>query len=162
MERWKIIVAFFFAIASTWVFAQAQFPSASNPSVSVGTAVQQSVDTNGRAVPSSAANPSPQRAGSYGTITAPQYCQITAALSSAINLTTANCSTGTILPLATIAQICASMQGIRYTSSGVVTPTASIGIPVPAGACFQYSGPLGTLKIIQQTSGAVVDLETFP
>ncbi len=120
------------------------------------------ITTNGRnCIPNTMSFPFPQRSGQYGIVQVPQYCQITS-LSTAINLVTANCSTGTILSTASIAEVCVSTQGIRYTSSGVVTPTSSIGIPVAAGACFQYSGPLSTLLIIQQTSGAIVDIETFP
>ena len=113
-------------------------------------------------------NPLPQRAGQYGVgtsqnvaIAAPQYCQITS-LASSTSLVTANCASGTILAGATIAEICVEVAAIRYTSSGVVTPTASVGIPVAASTCFQYSGPISTFKMIQQTSGAIVDIETFP
>jgi hypothetical protein len=108
-------------------------------------------------------NPLSQRSGGYGVspLSAPQYCQITS-LSSAIKLTTANCATGTILAAATIAEICVETQGVRYTSSGVVTPTASVGIPAAAGSCFQYAGPLSTVTFIQQASGAILDVETFP
>lgn len=105
----------------------------------------------------------PQRSGSYGVApnSAPQYCQITS-LSVATNLITANCASGTILAGATIAQICVEAQAVRYTSSGVVTPSASVGMPVPAGTCFQYAGPLTTVQFIQQTSSAILNVETFP
>lgn len=120
------------------------------------------ITTNGNnCIPNTLSFPYPERSGQYGIIQAPQYCQVTS-LAAAVNLTTANCATGTILTGATIAQICVSTQGIRYTSSGVVVPTSSIGIPVAAGACFQYAGPLTTIQIIQQAGGAVVDIETFP
>ena len=42
---------------------------------------------------------------------------------------------------AKIAEICAEAQGVRYRDDGTA-PTASIGIPVAAGTCFQYSGNL--------------------
>lgn len=137
-------------LACSVSFAQAQAPT------------QLCITTNGsNCIPSTLSFPFPERSGSYGIIQTPQYCQITV-LSSAIKLTTANCSTGTVLTNSTIAQICVSTQGIRYTSSGVVTPTSTIGIPVASGTCFQYAGPLTTLTFIQQTSGAVLDIETFP
>jgi hypothetical protein len=96
----------------------------------------------------------------------PAYCQITV-LSSATKLITANCSTGSILPNAKIAQICVSTAAVRYTSDPAVTPTASVGIPVaPQSAtlptCFPYSGPITTIQFIQQAGGAVLDVETFP
>jgi hypothetical protein len=108
-------------------------------------------------------NPTSVRSGQYGVppAVAPQYCQITS-LSAATKLLTANCATGTILSNSTIAQICVETQAVRYTSSGVVTPTASIGMPVSAGTCFQYAGPLTTIQFIQQSAGAVLDVETFP
>jgi len=117
-------------------------------------------DSN-NAVEVSNGNPMPGRSGSYGKFTAPQYCQITS-LSAATALTTANCATGTILATATISEICVETSAVRYTSSGVVTPTASVGMPVAAGTCFQYAGPISTIEFIQQTSGAILDVETFP
>ncbi len=121
------------------------------------------LETNGHCVDVGITNPFTERSGGYGIapLAAPQYCQITN-LTAATNLVTASCATGTILAKATIAQICVSTQGVRYTSSGVVTPTASVGIPVPASACFQYSGPISTVQFIQQVSGAILDIETFP
>jgi hypothetical protein len=108
-------------------------------------------------------NPTSVRSGQYGVppAAAPQYCQITS-LSAATKLLTANCATGTILSNATIAQICVETQAVRYTSSGVVTPTSSVGMPAAAGSCFQYAGPLSTIQFIQQSSGAILDVETFP
>lgn len=91
----------------------------------------------------------------------PAYCQITS-LATAKNLITANCSTGSILTNAKIAQICVSTQSVRYTSDPAVTPTATIGIPVAAATCFQYSGPITTIQFIQQAASAVLDIETFP
>lgn len=120
------------------------------------------ITTNGtNCVDTTQSFPYPQRSGSYGITTPPQYCQITS-LSSATKLATANCSTGTILANATIAQICVSGQAVRYTSTGVIVPTASVGIPVLASTCFQYSGPITTMQFIQQVSGAILDIETFP
>jgi hypothetical protein len=96
----------------------------------------------------------------YAAPGAPAYCQITV-LTSAKNLVTANCSTGSILTNAKILQICVSGAAVRYTSNPAVTPTAGIGIPVAAGACFQYSGPITTVQFIQQAATATLDIESF-
>ena len=96
----------------------------------------------------------------YSAPGAPAYCQITS-LAAAKKLITANCATGTILTNAKIVQICVSGAAVRYTSSPAVTPTASVGIPVASGACFQYSGPITTVQFIQQAASATLDIESF-
>lgn len=90
----------------------------------------------------------------------PVYCQITN-LAAATKLLTANCSTGSILTTAKIAQICVSVSAVRYTSDPAVTPTATIGMPAATG-CFPYSGPITTVQFIQQAAGSIIDIETFP
>lgn len=83
------------------------------------------------------------------------YCQITS-LSGAVALVTASCSTGSVPPVA-FAEICVSGAPIRYRDDGT-NPTASIGVPVGAGVCFQYSGNIASLTMIQQSAGAKVDV----
>ena len=58
---------------------------------------------------------------------------------------------------ATIAQICVEGAGVRYRDDGV-TPTASVGMPAAAGACFQYSGPLSVVQFIAQSGSATIDV----
>lgn len=96
------------------------------------------------------------------------YCQMnspaTATGISPTGCTTFKSYTSDTNPLskANIAEICVSTQAIRYTSNAGETPTSTIGIPVTAGTCFQFSSmSLGNLQFIQQTSGAVVDIEFF-
>jgi hypothetical protein len=79
------------------------------------------------------------------------YQQITS-LSSAVTLT--------VPANATIAEICVETQGIRYRDDGTA-PTASIGMPVASGTCFQYAGPLSAIQIIQQTSSATIDISYY-
>jgi hypothetical protein len=147
------------------VFLAALF--ASSAALAQGTPVQTMCYTGNPApnqwVPCTVNLALPIRSGEYGVTpyAAPQYCQITS-LSSATTLVTANCATGTILAKASIAQICVETQAVRYTSSGVVTPTSTVGMPAAAGSCFQYAGPLSTIQFIQQSSGAILDVETFP
>lgn len=90
------------------------------------------------------------------------YCQITS-LSSAVNLVTASCSTGSVPAQAVIAEICVSVAAIRYRDDGTA-PTTALGIPVGAGTCYPYavsSGGFGALSLIQQTAGAVVDIAFY-
>ena len=61
---------------------------------------------------------------------------------------------------AKIAQICIETQAVRYRDDGVA-PTAAIGIPVAAGTCFQYSGPLTVVQFIQQAATAVIDVAYY-
>jgi len=89
------------------------------------------------------------------------YCQITS-LSSATSLVTANCAAGSVpvLTTKTIAEICVEGSAVRYLDTGTA-PTASVGMPVTAGICFQYSGPLNQMQFINQTSGATVDITFY-
>lgn len=87
------------------------------------------------------------------------YCQITV-LTSAVNLVTASCSTGSVPAQGIVAEICVSGQAIRYRDDGTA-PTASIGIPVAAGTCFQYAGNIAKLSVIQQSATATVDASFY-
>ena len=84
------------------------------------------------------------------------HCQMTS-LATAKALTTANCSSGSVPVSATIAEICVGTQAVRYYDDGT-TPTASVGIHVPAGTCFPYSGPIPSLIFIQEAASAVIDI----
>ncbi len=66
----------------------------------------------------------------------------------------------TVPQTAKIAEICVETQAIRYRDDGT-SPTGAVGIPVAAGSCFQYSGSLTALQLIQQVSGAVVDVTYY-
>ncbi len=89
------------------------------------------------------------------------YCQMTS-LATAKSVVTANCTTGLAPTQAAnvIVQVCVETQAVRYRSDGTA-PTASVGIPVPAGTCFQWSGDLRALQFIQVAASATVDLEFF-
>jgi hypothetical protein len=61
---------------------------------------------------------------------------------------------------AKIIQVCVSTQAIRYRDDGVA-PTSTVGIPVSAGTCFQYSGPLPLIQFIQQAATATIDVSYY-
>lgn len=72
-----------------------------------------------------------------------------------------NSATSLTVPTgAYIAEICAESQAVRYRDDGSA-PTASTGIPVASGTCFQYSGPLSAVQFIAQTSGATIDVSYY-
>lgn len=61
---------------------------------------------------------------------------------------------------ATMTQICVETAAVRYRDDGTA-PTASLGIPVAAGTCFQYSGPLSAVQFIAQSSAATIDVAYY-
>ena len=61
---------------------------------------------------------------------------------------------------ATTAQICAENAGVRYRDDGAA-PTASLGVPVAAGVCFQYAGPLGSVQFIAQSGSPTIDVSYY-
>ena len=61
-------------------------------------------------------------------------------------------------PLAVMLQ--AEAQNIRWTDDGS-TPTASVGMVLPAGASMVYRGELTTLKFIRTTAGAILNVNYF-
>lgn len=78
-----------------------------------------------------------------------------------VQLTSVNSPTGLSVPSdATIAEITVEAQAIRYRDDGV-NPTASVGMPVAAGNSFQYAGDLTTIKFIEQTSGAILNISYY-
>jgi hypothetical protein len=79
------------------------------------------------------------------------YQQITS-LSAAAALTV---PTGT-----TSAVIVAEAQAVRYRDDGTA-PTSSVGIPVAVGAVLQYTGRLGAIQFIEQTSGAKLNISYY-
>lgn len=79
------------------------------------------------------------------------YQQITN-LSSAVSLT--------VPSGATLAVIAPLTQDIRWRDDGV-NPTASVGMPVAAGAYFSYDGDLKQIKFIQQSASAELNISYY-
>jgi hypothetical protein len=82
-------------------------------------------------------------------------------MATATAVTTANCSTGSVPATPAYAEICVSGAAVRYISDASRTPTSTVGIPVSAGTCFQYSGPIARMQFIQQAASATLDIEFF-
>jgi len=79
------------------------------------------------------------------------YQQITS-LSSATGLTPPQ---GT-----TMALIVAETQGVRWRDDGT-NPTASVGMPIAAGAYLNYDGDLNRIKFIEQTASAKLNVSYY-
>jgi hypothetical protein len=84
------------------------------------------------------------------------YCQITSVGSATLIST---CSGG-IPSKSVLVQVCVEAQAVRYRDDGV-SPTASVGMPVPAATCFSYSGNLAALSFIEQTAGAILNVSFY-
>jgi hypothetical protein len=88
------------------------------------------------------------------------YVQITG-LSGAGTLPALAAAAGVTIPQqARMALIAVSVQGVRWRDDGGA-PTASIGMPRAAGQEFAYTGDLSALQLIQQASGAVLDVSFY-
>lgn len=58
------------------------------------------------------------------------------------------------------AVITVESAGIRWRDDGTA-PTASVGMPVAAGSTFYYTGSFAKFAIIQQTSGAIINVSWY-
>lgn len=61
---------------------------------------------------------------------------------------------------ATCAVIQAESQSVRWRASGA-NPTTSLGMLIPAGSEYFYTGPLNTFKAIEVTNGAKLNITYF-
>lgn len=58
---------------------------------------------------------------------------------------------------ATMAVITAEVQAIRYRDDGTA-PSSSVGMPLAVGTALVYQGTLSAVQVIEQTSGAKVNV----
>ncbi len=84
--------------------------------------------------------------------TALGYQQITALITTPATLTVPAASRA--------AQICAESSIVRYRDDGTA-PTATVGMPIAAGTCIFYSGPLTALQFIEAASPATLDVSYY-
>lgn len=84
------------------------------------------------------------------------YCQLTAT-GSAAQLST--CSGG--IPVRSVwAVICVETANIRWRDDGVA-PTASVGMPIVAGNCLDYSGTFQTFQFIAVSGSPVLNVSFY-
>jgi hypothetical protein len=87
---------------------------------------------------------------------APIYLYISAG-SDQMALAVGTNTTLTVPAGATIAEICVETAGVRYRDTGSAA-TSLLGIPVSAGTCWQYSGPLSALSFTAQSGSPTLDV----
>lgn len=61
---------------------------------------------------------------------------------------------------ATMALVVAETQGVRWRDDGTA-PTASVGMPIAAGAYLNYDGDLNRVKFIEQTASAKLNISYY-
>jgi hypothetical protein len=62
---------------------------------------------------------------------------------------------------AAYATVCAHTASVNYTTDGVTTPTASVGMALAAGACVSLSGPKVLANFLAILSTGTLDAEFF-
>lgn len=87
------------------------------------------------------------------------YQQITS-LSSATGLTVPQTDLNGLACKPTLAIITAETQAVRWRDDETA-PTASVGMPLAAGATLQYDGDLTKIKFIEQTASAKLNISYY-
>lgn len=76
-------------------------------------------------------------------------------------ITTLTGSTGLTVPTgATMALITPLTQGVRWRDDGTA-PSASVGMPIAAGAYFSYDGDLNKIRFIELTTSAELNISYY-
>lgn len=87
------------------------------------------------------------------------YQQITS-LSSAASLTVPQTDLNGLACKPTLAIITAETQAVRWRDDDTA-PTASVGMPLAAGATLQYDGDLTKIRFIEQTASAKLNISYY-
>jgi hypothetical protein len=87
------------------------------------------------------------------------YEQITS-LSAAAALSPPSTTKTGLAAKPTFALIVAETQAIRWRDDGI-DPTATVGMPLAAGATLQYDGDLTRIRFIEQTASAKVNVSYY-
>jgi hypothetical protein len=87
------------------------------------------------------------------------YQQITS-LSSAAGLTVPQTDLNGLACKPTLAIITAETQAVRWRDDDTA-PTASVGMPLAAGATLQYDGDLTKIQFIEQTASARLNISYY-
>ena len=87
------------------------------------------------------------------------YQQITS-LSSATGLTVPQTDLNGLACKPTLAIITAETQAVRWRDDETA-PTASVGMPLAAGATLQYDGDLTKIRFIEQTASAKLNISYY-
>lgn len=87
------------------------------------------------------------------------YQQITS-LSSATGLTVPQTDLNGLACKPSLALITAESQAVRWRDDNTA-PTASVGMPLAAGATLQYDGDLTKIRFIEQTGSAKLNVTYY-
>lgn len=87
------------------------------------------------------------------------YQQITS-LSASTGLTVPTVDVNGLACKPSIAIITAETQGVRWRDDGTA-PTASVGMPLAAGATLQYDGDLTQIRFIEQALSAKLNITYY-
>lgn len=87
------------------------------------------------------------------------YQQITS-LSSAASLTVPQTDLNGLACKPSLAIITAETQAVRWRDDDTA-PTASVGMPLAAGATLQYDGDLTKIRFIEQTASAKLNISYY-
>jgi hypothetical protein len=87
------------------------------------------------------------------------YQQITS-LSAATALTVPKRDATGLIGSPKLAIITVETQAVRWRDDGVA-PTASVGMPLAAGATLQYDGDLSRIQFIEQTASAKINISYY-
>ena len=76
-------------------------------------------------------------------------------------ITSLSASTALSAPVgATMALIVAETQAVRWRDDGTA-PTASVGMPLATGVSLSYDGDLKTIRFIEQTASATLNVSYY-
>lgn len=76
-------------------------------------------------------------------------------------ITSLSSASGLTIPQGTtMAVITPESQGVRWRDDGT-NPTASVGMPIAAGAYFNYDGDLNRIKFIEQSASAKLNVAYY-
>ena len=77
------------------------------------------------------------------------------------NLEPTSATALTAPPGAAYAIVCASTASVRYTTDGTTAPTATVGMPLAAGACVALSGAAVLANFRALSAAGTLDVEYF-
>lgn len=76
-------------------------------------------------------------------------------------ITSLSAAAGLTIPQGTtMAVITPESQAVRWRDDGT-NPTASVGMPIAAGAYFNYDGDLNRIKFIEQSASAKLNVAYY-
>lgn len=142
----RLIALLGLMLVASNAFAQNSFPTGGGGGPRVPGNVPMCLDS---ASPPNAVPCSGGTQGVYNSAGAGQY-----------NTTVATATALTVPSGAKLAEICVATADVRYRDDGT-DPTSTVGMPVSAGTCFPYAGPLSAVKFIAQSGSPTINVSYY-